>query len=77
MPAEVNQKLMDLHLAISEHLEAIREMFKEPPKITIIVRTSEDPEGIVVVTDDNLQTVMGQLAIADNWKPTIKPGDVV
>ncbi len=77
MPAEVNQKLMDLHLAISAHLNEIKAMFKGPVKVTIIIRTSEEPEGNVVVTEDDLNTVVGQLAIAENWKPTIKPGDMV
>jgi len=66
---------MDLHQVVSEHLDDIKKLFKVDAKVTIIMRTSDDAEGIVVITDDNLQTVMGQLAIAENWKPTIKPGE--
>jgi len=75
MPAEVSQKLIDLHYVISEHLEEIERLFKVPVKVTIIIRTSDEPEGNVVVTDDDLQTVIGQLAISENWKPTIKAGE--
>lgn len=74
MPAQANDKLIALHERVSEHLEEIAKLFNGDVKVTIIIRTSEDVEGIVVLSDDNLETVIGQLAITKNWKPTIEPG---
>jgi hypothetical protein len=77
MPAQLSEKLVNVHMAIQNHLGQIEELFNKPVKITIIVRTSDDAEGNIVLTNDTLRDVIGQLAIMDNWKPTLKPGDKV
>lgn len=77
MPAQVSEKLVNCHLAIQDHLDQIKKLFNKPVKVTIIIRTSDDAEGNIVLTDDTLRDVIGQLAIMDNWKPTLKPGDKV
>jgi arginine decarboxylase-like protein len=77
MPAQLSEKLVNVHMAIQNHLGQIEELFNKPVKITIIVRTSDDAEGNILLTNDTLRDVIGQLAIMDTWKPTLKPGDNV
>jgi hypothetical protein len=77
MPAELSEKLKNAHFAIQDHLEAIEKLFNREVRITIIVRTSDDAEGNIVLTNDTLKDVIGQLALMDSWKPTLRAGDVV
>lgn len=78
MPTQVkSEKLVALHNQISSHMEEIENLFNRPVKITVIVRTSNEVEGNVVLTSDTLRDVIGQLAIMEGWPDTFKAGEKI
>jgi hypothetical protein len=72
MPSE---KMIWCHNEISDHLDQIKKLFNKPVKATIIVRTSDDVDGMILLTDDNLETVMGQIALMAMREPMCRIGE--
>lgn len=72
MPTE---KIIWCHEQISYHLDEIKKLFKKPVKATIIVRTNDTVDGMILLTDDNLETVMGQVAMMATREATFTIGD--
>ena len=61
----MTDKVALMHAEISEHLEKICTLFKQRPKITIVVRTpwleAEGKEGDVLLTDDDLDLAIAAI----------------
>lgn len=72
MPAELNDKLAQLHSRISDHLEEISHYFNGSVKMTLLIRTSDEAEGNVLLSDDDIQTVIDQLTVMKSWPATVK-----
>lgn len=52
--------LSQLHQKLAVHLEQISELFKNP-KITLVVRSPDLPDGDVVLTDDELDKAIAAI----------------
>jgi hypothetical protein len=54
------KKLERIHAEIGFHLDEIRQLFKDP-KITIIIRNPMLNDADVLLTDDDLEKVIGAI----------------
>lgn len=63
------------HKEICEHLEEVRGLFRSPTaerlKLSLVIRDPEDPDMVIIVTDDQLKPV------AESWKRHAKTADQV
>jgi hypothetical protein len=61
----VNDVLVNLQAEVAEHLEEICKLFKQRPKITIVIRTpwieAEGKDGDVVLTDDDFDLAIAAI----------------
>jgi hypothetical protein len=53
-----------IHDAIAPHLDAIKKEFKGQPKVTVLVRFTDDPNGLkdFMIGDDEPQEAMNLIA---------------
>ena len=58
-------RLVDVRDEIAEHLEKIVRLFKQRPKITIVIRTpwleAEGKDGGVILSDDDFDVVISEI----------------
>ncbi len=53
--------LRELHIDLNDDLRRISSRFKTPPKITLVIRHPERPNGGCVLTDDDLELAIGEI----------------
>jgi hypothetical protein len=56
--------LLNLQAEIADHLEAISKLFKQRPKITIVIRTpwlGPNKDGDVVISDDDFDLAIAAI----------------
>jgi len=63
--------LAEVHSEISVHLAEISRLFKNP-KITIIVRAPDQPDGDVILSDDDLDRVIAAIENLKGRDPFFK-----
>ena len=54
--------LCELHTDISQKLDEIRALFTVPVKITVLVRTPDLDDGGAIVSDDDLDSAVAEIA---------------
>ncbi len=67
--------LIELQTELSEHMAKIAEYFKHP-RITLVVRSPELPDGDVVLTDDDLDAAIAAITRLKEHAANYLPGNV-
>ena len=69
MPSPIMRRLQD---DLSDDLDRIMKRFKNP-KVTLIVRAPDLPDGDVVIGNDNLDEAIAAVQRLKDREPTFKP----
>ena len=68
-----DQVLLDLQDEVAGHLERISRLFKQRPKITIVIRTlwleAEGKDGDVILSDDDFDAAIAAINRLRNRAP--------